>query len=224
MKRVLIAFSGGQDSATVLYRCISEYGKANVHPVHFYYGQRHYPGEHRAVLKICDLLDIEHEQIDFDLSQFGRSVLTDRNAKIPTQSDHKQGSTVVPLRNTHFLVHLTTKAVVEDFDVIALGPTWEDLAEYPDCRPEYFDAIQKALRLADRHHHLQIYTPYIDVRKKDMSIEGLRMKVPYEFSWTCYNGIWDQPCRLCDACMEREQSFKDIGIVDPLIKRLGLPD
>lgn len=222
MKRVLVSFSGGQDSTTVLYRCIREFGKEQVHPVHFYYGQRHYPGEAKAVVMICGILGMEHEQIDFDLSQFGRSVLTEHDKKIPAQSEHKQGSTVVPFRNTMFLVHLAAKAVTEDFDVIALGSTYEDLAEYPDCRPEYFKAMEHALRLADRHHHLEIYTPYVDVKKSDMSLEGIRLlKVPYEWTHTCYGGEWKKPCRVCDACKEREASFEAIGMIDPLIKRLG---
>jgi len=224
-RKVLVAFSGGADSTTVLYLAIRKFGKANVRPVYFYYGQKHSPGEQQAVnILLGDRgcgLRMHYDRIEFDLSKFGRSVLT-TTEPVPSQSENKQASTVVPYRNTMFAVQLACKAVTEGYDVIALGPTWEDLAEYPDCRPEYFKALQKLLRLGDRHHHLEVWTPYVFSHKADVVNEGLQMDVPYEWTWTCYNGIWDHPCRTCDACKEREASFDANGVPDPLLQRLNL--
>ncbi len=224
MSKVLVSFSGGADSITLLYKAIALHGKENVQPVYFHYGQQHAPGEQEAVKVIDDLLGLDTLHFKFDLTQFGRSALTDPNIAVPAQSEKNQGITVVPYRNSFFLLHAAAYAVTHDFDIIAVGSTFEDLAEYPDCRPAFFDAMEVALRLGDRFHQLRIWAPYLDVRKKDVIAEGLDMEVPYKWTWTCYLGKWDCPCRICDACKEREASFEANGIKDPLLVRLGILD
>lgn len=219
-KKVLVSFSGGADSTTVLSFAYHIYGKQNVQPVYFYYGQKHYPGEWNALAALKQKMGFTAHRLDIDLKQFGRSTLTDPNVDVPNQDEGRQASTVVPFRNTMFLVHLAAKAVVEGYDIIALGPTFEDLAEYPDCRPAYFESMQQSLRLADRHHHLQIWTPYVAMKKAEVIKQGLQYRVPYEWTWTCYNGVWNKPCRTCDACREREASFNENNLEDPLIVRL----
>jgi len=215
--RVLVSFSGGADSITLLYKSITWYGKENVQPMYFHYGQRHGPGEQEAVKAVDKLLELNTVHFTFDLTQFGRSALTDPTIPVPAQSEGRQAITVVPYRNSFFILHAAAYAVTHDFDTIALGSTFEDLAEYPDCRPIYFDAMQTALQLGDRHHNLMLWAPYSTVRKKYVITEGLRMKVPYEISHTCYEGVYMKPCRVCDACKEREGSFLDNGITDPLL-------
>ncbi len=222
MSKVLVSFSGGADSITLLYKAIALYGKENVQPMYFHYGQRHAPGEQEAVKALSDKLGLNTLHFKFDLTQFGRSALTDIDIDVPAQSEGRQGITVVPYRNSFFILHAAAYAVTHDFDIIALGSTFEDLAEYPDCRPEFFSAMLTTLRLGDRHHHIELWTPYANVRKKDVIAEGLDMEVPYEWSWTCYIGKWNYPCRICDACKEREASFEANGVKDPLLVRLGI--
>lgn len=217
MKKVLVSFSGGADSTTLLYTCMDSFDKENVRPVYFNYGQRHYPGEIKAVESICHKEDLDPKIFHFDLAQFGRSPLTNPNIKVPAQSEKNQAITVVPYRNSFFILHMAAFAVVEGYDVLALGSTFEDLAEYPDCRPEFFDQMQTVLRLGDKHHHIELYTPYVDVPKKEVIAEGLMLHVPYSLTHTCYEGRYQDPCRVCDACKEREASFEANGEQDPLL-------
>ena len=215
-RKIVISFSGGADSTTLLYDAIEMRGINNVQPLYFFYGQKHAPGEREAVKAISQELGIYVPELLIELKQFGRSPLVDFSTPVPTQAEGKQASTVVPFRNTMFLVYAAAWVTVNGFDDIGLGPTLEDLAEYPDCRPAYFEAMQAALRLADRHHHLTLEVPYIDLRKSDVIEMGLALKVPYHLTHTCYNGVWQKPCRTCDACKEREASFHANGMVDPL--------
>lgn len=221
MKKAIVSFSGGADSTTLLYYCMDAFDKENVKPVYFSYGQRHYPGEIDAVNAICAKEGLEFKHFHFDLAQFGRSPLTDPNIKVPAQYEHNQAITVVPYRNSFFILFMAALAVTAGYDVIALGPTYEDLAEYPDCRPEFFDSMQSTLRLGDKHHHIELYTPYADVLKKDVVKEGLELNVPYGLTHTCYEGRYKDPCRVCDACKEREASFEANGVRDPLIPFLN---
>lgn len=217
MKRVLVSFSGGADSTTLLYDCFARYRKENVEAIHFDYGQRHAEGERRAVVAIEKHAQKYIETLGFDLKQFGRSPLVDMDLAVPAQAEKKQGITVVPYRNSMFLVLAAAYATVHEFDTIAFGATYEDLAEYPDCRPDYFSAMQHAMRLADRHYHLEIFVPYNSIRKKEVIKRGLQVRAPYELTHTCYEGHYLKPCHVCDACCEREQSFVDNGVTDPLV-------
>lgn len=224
-RKILLSFSGGADSASLLFDLYKDYSVGNVIlPVYFFYGQKHSPGEKQAIFSILDTLKgkgiLPLRVINFDLSQYGRSALTQTEVPVPKQSEGKQGTTVVPFRNSHFILNLATIAVVEGFDTIALGPTKEDLPEYPDCRPEFFSAMQKALRLGDRAHDLTLYTPYVSMWKREVIAEGVKNGVPYGITHTCYNGVYQKPCRECDACKEREASFSANGLTDPLVRNV----
>ncbi len=216
-ENIAIAFSGGADSTTLLYDALDRLGPDRVFPVYFSYGQRHGPGERKAVAAITQQLGIEYKVIEVDLAQFGRSPLTDPNIKMPAQTENNQAITVVPFRNTMFLVMLAGYATINKIDSIALAPTMEDLPEYPDCRPEFFEAMQRALRLADRHYHLAIEVPYATMWKKEIIKIGMQLEVPYDLTHTCYEGRFKDPCKVCDACKEREASFVANGIFDPLL-------
>jgi len=101
------------------------------------------------------------------------------------------------------------------FDSIAMGPTYEDLANYPDCRPMFFESLSDTLRLGDSMHHLKILTPFNELVKKQIYAIGNSMGVPYKSTWTCYNGR-EKACGVCDACKERLQGFKELGVNDPM--------
>ena len=102
------------------------------------------------------------------------------------------------------------------FNVIYVGPTYEDLANYPDCRPEYLSALQKALRLGGTIHELEICAPFVTTTKDVIINVGTQLKVPYDHTWTCYKG-GDTPCLVCDSCRERMASFKVNGLADPVV-------
>lgn len=213
-KTAIVLLSGGADSTTILMQAMAEC--RDVYAISIFYGQRH-KRELTAAKNICEECKIPHEIINFDaLSTFSNSPLVDPDVNVPDQADGEQAKTVVPYRNTFLATIAAAYAHKVGANVIYMGPTWEDLANYPDCRPEFYRALQQTLRLSGPIHELEIRTPFIDMNKTEIIRIGARIGTPYELTWTCYNGQ-KRPCMKCDACIERMDSFYDNGLRDPIV-------
>ena len=64
---------------------------------------------------------------------------------------------------------------------------------------------------------ITLEAPFIHMNKADIVAVGLRLHVPYELTWSCYEG-GDKPCGLCGTCRDREAAFSANGTLDPLLK------
>ena len=167
--------------------------------------------------ELCKINNIPHVIIPFDLTVFGGSPLTDTNIDIPKQADNKQASTVVPFRNTLFITLCAAYCKQHDLNTIYIGATYEDLASYEDCRPNFFESLQNTLRLGGTVHDLEICTPFIGAHKHQIIKLGYHtFGVPYGKTYTCYKGE-EEPCLECDACIERIEAFVTNSIRDPLV-------
>ena len=76
--------------------------------------------------------------------------------------------------------------------------------------------MNAALRIGMEGHctdGLHIYTPYLNVDKGAIASDGKVLGVPYEKTWTCYEG-GDIHCGQCGACVERQEAFYLAGVDD----------
>jgi 7-cyano-7-deazaguanine synthase len=220
MKTVLI-ISGGMDSATLAFDLP---GGDDLLCLSFDYGQRNRL-ELGAAAKIAAARGAEHRIInmaDFAASCPGCS-LTDPT--IPTPHCHyaDEGTklTVVPSRNAMMLAAAFGVAVAHGAGQVAIAVHRGDHLIYPDCRPEFIEALEKALNLgvwADEP--LRLHAPYITLTKADIARRGLELGVPYGLTWTCYeprqgaDQVW-RHCGQCGSCQERKESFRVAGLPDP---------
>lgn len=211
--KAVVTLSGGADSATILYLAMQQCDE--VHAISINYGQRHVK-ELECAKKLCELNNIKHTIVPFDLTIFGGSPLTDKNMEVPAQSAQNQSATVVPYRNTFIAMIAAAYCKANGCNIIYMGPTYEDLENYEDCRPVFFEALQQLVLVAGTIHDLEIRTPFITTTKQQIVQIGQMLQVPYESTWTCYEG-GDKPCITCDACRERMQSFRVNNVRDPLI-------
>ena len=215
MKKAVVLLSGGADSTTALYLALKE--NDEVHAIGFNYGQRH-SRELDHARATCTVKKVPFTVVDLNLAQFGGSPLVDVNLNVPKQSANKQATTVVPYRNTLLIVLAAANARLVGANRIYIGATYEDLANYPDCRELFFEQLETTLRLSGPIYDLEICAPFVGMKKDEVIKMGKRLKVDYQLTHTCYCGV-DYPCLECDSCRERMESFRLNKVRDPLVTK-----
>jgi len=88
-----------------------------------------------------------------------------------------------------------------------------DHAIYPDCRPQFIEAMQAAIRLGT-DSNLQILAPFVYWTKAQIVARGAELGVPMALTWSCYEGR-KRHCGRCGMCVERREAFEVAGVVDP---------
>lgn len=212
--KVVVIYSGGMDSFTVLNRALKD-GKT-VYALSFDYGQRHVK-ELICAKTVCERLNVAHKVIDISAINelLAGSSLTD-DIEIPEghyEADNMK-STVVPNRNMILLSLAVGYAVSVGANQVYYGAHSGDHAIYPDCRPEFVMKMNDVCQIAN-YESVEIFSPYLTVSKTDILTDGLSMGLDYSDTWTCYNGR-EKACGKCGACQERLEAFHDNNATDPL--------
>ena len=211
---VVVIFSGGMDSFTVLNRALHD-GKT-VYALTFDYGQKHVK-EINCASKVCQQLGVAHKVIDISSINelLAGSSLTD-DIDIPEGHYEAQNmkSTVVPNRNMILLSLAVGYAVSVKASQVYYGAHSGDHAIYPDCRPEFVMKMNDVCKIAN-YDAVEIFSPYLSVTKSDILTDGLKMGLRYDDTWTCYNGR-EKACGKCGACQERLEAFADNNAIDPI--------
>lgn len=221
MSRLVLILSGGMDSATLLWKAVED-GYREIFAMSFNYGQRHVK-ELECAKKLCELCPevVSHKIFPLDiLKQFNpQSSLTSDVAVPEGHYTHpSMTKTVVGNRNMLMLTLAHTYALALGADAIAYGCHNGDAAIYPDCRPAFVDSMKQTLFLSNDGAFDKIptlYTPFLDTDKTGILTEGLRLGVPYEHTWTCYNGR-EKACGKCGSCQERLEAFTLNNVQDPV--------
>lgn len=225
--KALVLSSGGVDSTTVLAMAVEKYGKENVVALSVSYGQKH-DKELQAAIAVAEYYGVE--QIFLDLAKIFQysncSLLTQSTEDIPEESYAEQiektggenpVSTYVPFRNGLFLSSAASVALSKDCSVIYYGAHADDSAgfAYPDCSPEFHKAINEAI-WEGSGHQLNVEAPFVNKSKAEVVKKGLELGVPYELTWSCYQG-GHKPCGKCGTCIDRAAAFEANGVTDPAL-------
>ncbi|MFT6692310.1 MAG: 7-cyano-7-deazaguanine synthase [Colwellia sp.] len=212
--KVVVIFSGGMDSFTVLHRALKD-GK-EVYALTFDYGQKHVK-EIACASKVCQQLGVAHKVIDISsINQLlaGSSLTDDIDIPEGHYEAESMKSTVVPNRNMILLSLAVGYAVSVEAAQVYYGAHSGDHAIYPDCRPEFVMKMNEVCQIAN-YQAVEIFSPYLTNSKSDILTDGLKMGLRYDDTWTCYNGR-AQACGKCGACQERLEAFADNNMTDPL--------
>lgn len=223
--RALVLFSGGIDSTTCLAIAVDKYGKENVTALSISYGQKHIK-EIEAADAVSKYYGVE--LINLDLSEMFKfsncSLLAHSDAEVPKESYSEQikstggtpVTTYVPFRNGLFLSSAASIGLSKNCNVIYYGAHADDAAgsAYPDCSQTFNSAINTAI-YEGSGHQIKIEAPFIGKSKSEVVKIGLGLNVPYELTWSCYEGN-EIPCGKCGTCIDRIKAFEANGISDPI--------
>jgi len=218
MKRAIVLLSGGLDSATTLY--YAKHKGYNVHALIFDYGQRH-KKEVKCAIKVAKAAKCPFKVVKIALPWKG-SALLDKKIDIPRNRrlDAKDiPPTYVPSRNIIFLSFAASYAEAVGAEKIFIGANAIDYSGYPDCRPGFFKAFSRVLKTGletgVKGRPIRVETPLIRMTKGQIVRLGIKLKVPYGLTWSCYTGLrW--MCGECDSCRLRQKGFDEARIKDPI--------
>ena len=187
MKNSAIIVSGGMDSITLLYDHKDEIALG----ISFDYGSNHNAREIPFAKIHCERLGIKHITINLDfMHQYFKSSLLDGAEAIPEghYADDNMKSTVVPFRNGIMLAIAIGIAESNNLDQVFIANHGGDHTIYPDCRPEFINAIDAAATAGTYNNE----------------------------TWSCYKG-GEVHCGKCGTCVERKEALAEAGIEDKTI-------
>lgn len=210
--------SGGMDSCVTA--AIAREENEELAFLHISYGQRTEQREHQAFQEIADFYQVDHRlAISVEqLTRIGGSSLTDSSIPVSRANLNAREipTSYVPFRNAHFLAIATSWSEVIQARRIYIGAVAEDSSGYPDCRPEFYDAFQRVIDSGTKPEtSIQIRTPLIAMKKRQIVLRGQELGAPLHLSWSCYRES-SQACGECDSCALRLKAFREAGISDPI--------
>lgn len=217
--------SGGLDSCVSLAVAASRGLRLAL--LHVTYGQLTANRETRAFNEVADCfpayrrmcVDISH------LRMIGGSALTDPSLELPEGEVDRPGIPVsyVPFRNANLLAIATSWAESLGAGYIFIGAVQEDSSGYPDCRGSFFEAFAKVIEEGTRPEtKIQIETPLLHLRKKEIVELGVQLNAPLHLTWSCYRGR-DRACGVCDSCRLRLRGFQEAGVEDQIPYEISNP-
>src|SRR5579862_1763085 len=215
--RAVVCLSGGMDSSVCAALAARDF---DAYAIHFSYGQRTEKREFESARRLAEALNFRgflHLEIDL-FRRIGGSALTDPSIAVPKALAHEPIGesipvTYVPFRNAHFLSAAVSWAEVLGARTIFIGAVEQDSSGYPDCRPAYYEAFQQLIRTGTKEGDIEVVTPLIHMRKKEIVALGLELGAPLDLTWSCYSGE-EFACGVCESCVLRLRAFLEAGSED----------
>ena len=235
-KCAVMALSGGMDSTGLLMHLLAD--GHQVHALSYDYGQKHSLELDRAKANITYLkskgITVSHRIVDLRsaMSVF-HSALIDDSMDIPEghYEEEQMKQTVVPNRNAIFSSVLygyaLSIALKQDQEVkIALGVHSGDHEIYPDCRPEFYGALENAFQIGNwSSDKVSFYLPYIGGNKETILKDaekcldrlGLDFNTVFANTNTSYDpDDMGRSSGKSGADVERILAFHAVGRADPV--------
>jgi 7-cyano-7-deazaguanine synthase len=210
--------SGGMDSCVTA--AIAREENRELAFLHVSYGQKTEARERRAFNELADFYRVGKRlvvSLEY-LARIGGSSLTDSSIPVAEAdlASREIPTSYVPFRNAHLLSAATSWAEVIGARRVYIGAVAEDSSGYPDCRPEFYEAFQRAIDTGTRPStRVEIRTPVIHMRKSEIIHRGVALGAPLGLTWSCYQSE-ELACGRCDSCALRLRAFREAGLEDPI--------
>src|SRR4030095_1323905 len=173
----VVLMSGGMDSCVTAAIAARNYELAALHGS---YGQRTARRELECFNALADHFAVSKRlvaRLDY-FKEIGGSSLTDFSVEVHDAdlTSLSIPNTYVPFRNAHFLAIATSWAEVLGASKIFIGAVCEDSSGYPDCRPEYYSAMNTLIRAGTKPEtNITVETPLISLLKRDIVKSGRQL-------------------------------------------------
>lgn len=228
--KALVLNSGGCDSTVCVAIAVDEYGAENIITASLYYGQKH-SKELNCARKVAEYYKVKHIEEDIScvmkhavdvcsLVKGSKNEILDMSYadQIKSNGEGRVG-TYVPFRNGLLLSVAAAYAdslFPNEYVEIFYGAHADDAAgrAYADCSPEFADAMDKAISIGT-YGNIHVNRPLINMNKAQVVSTGLKLKVPFELTWSCYHGR-EKACGVCGTCIDRLAAFEANGVRDPI--------
>lgn len=213
--KIVSLLSGGLDSTVLASEFVVDGDEVLGLSVH--YGQRHADQELAAAEAVAAALRIPHVVVDATALAvlLTGSALTSPEIAVPHghYADASMKATVVPNRNMLLLAMAGALAISASADAIAYAAHAGDHPIYPDCRPEFMDAMRRTFALA-AWKPIRLEAPFAHRTKAEIVTLGVQLDAPLALTYSCYAGA-PTHCGRCGTCVERREAFEVAGVEDP---------
>lgn len=209
--KAIISLSGGPDSTTLLYKYQDDIKMS----VFFQYGGRLNEQEVKWSKYHSEKLGKEFHIINLEESfKLFESRLLKTGQEVPNEEYPSEGESkcVVPSRNMIFLSILSGLAESRGCDTIMIANHKNDHGLYPDCNPEFIEAMTKAIKLGSGGR-IDLIAPFTNMWKRDILSIGAQLGVLSNETYSCYKGT-PKHCGVCPSCRSRKKAFREAGILD----------
>lgn len=175
-------FSGGLDSALCLH--LSLIRSEKVFAVGFDYGQPH-GIELEYAARFC-----ANRGVPFKVLNLGF---------LPKPDD-----LVFSGRNLLLAANAAVEALAMGADTIVMGANRSDSKDFPDCRPDFFEGLEKSLKA----YGIGLKVPLLGMSKTQIVELAEREGLNRAETWTCYKPNNGNPCGVCYSCHGLEEAVK----------------
>ena len=208
--KVLVVFSGGQDSTTCLFWAKRNFSE--VYALSFIYGQKH-ANEVELARSIAEEAGVKWDVMDVSFISSLSTGCSLTDSSITMDQECPEGgvpNTFVPGRNMFFLSIAAVYAREHGISHIVTGVSQTDFSGYPDCRDAFIKSLNVTLNLA-MDEQFVIHTPLMWIDKCEtwaLADELGVLDLIREKTLTCYNGVQGDGCGHCPACKLRREGLE----------------
>ncbi|MGQ9535705.1 MAG: 7-cyano-7-deazaguanine synthase [Actinomycetota bacterium] len=220
-KSNLVLLSGGLDSAVNLLLALEGGGVALALTVD--YGQRAARKEVEKAAALCRSYGVRHEIIQARwVSRYSDDALTTPGKEVPrpgardleNPARRESAARAVWVPNRNGLLANIGACVAEALGIpyLVMGLNADEGSAFPDNSPGFVREMNRALGYSTRARvRLRSFTLHWD--KREILSAALRLWLPLELIWPCYNGgdLW---CGKCESCLRFRRAAEVLGITD----------